>query len=577
VGISGHRLAYHRRDVALEAYVSFDRSPDHGSGGHVAPAAAAPAIGPGKQTLTTQLDAAMVQRRATEPAPSAQVHAAAAHGTSGGATALPHQAQIQQLFGRHDVGHIQAHVGGRAAEGAAAMGADAFAMGEHVAFAGSPDLHTAAHEAAHVVQQRAGVQLKGGVGEVGDPYEQHADAVADLVVQGKSSEALLDQHAGAPGATAGGGGSVQRHAFINGKQVKKTDPIVSGAIADFVTDNAVRDYHSADELKNHAAGQTDYLGNLRDDHSTWLRFSPTGLNVLGEMHDSDSSLAPVLAAIGSKNFISEAISSDDLAPGSRMESTYETHSNDRLKAMGIDKTKDKKQFGAEPVLPKVGFVMTALLPYLNLRNKPPPDKNVHALTKGTYEGKIFQSELKLGWAYGMDTKASVAGKHAAMQAVPPKQDALAKLVTSLESVLDPYFTGLPVHGWLGDSLSLPENAPLLLPVTAFVQALLDALVELAIDDPSSRMDAKQKKKFGGETTNDQKGDMFSDWRNFKFEDAVKDAAKRGVRYAGMGYHHMTHLQKVGLPPNSRAYDMMVSDLDAFQQHTDALKNIAVKQ
>jgi hypothetical protein len=51
------------------------------------------------------------------------------------------------------------------------MGAEAFATGDQVAFGAAPDLHTAAHEAAHVVQQRQGVQLKGGVGEVGDAYE----------------------------------------------------------------------------------------------------------------------------------------------------------------------------------------------------------------------------------------------------------------------------------------------------------------------------------------------------------------------------------------------------------------------
>ena len=45
------------------------------------------------------------------------------------------------------------------------------------------------------------MQLKGGVGEVGDAYEQHADAVADAVVQGKSAEDLLDQHSGGAGAT----------------------------------------------------------------------------------------------------------------------------------------------------------------------------------------------------------------------------------------------------------------------------------------------------------------------------------------------------------------------------------------
>jgi hypothetical protein len=60
-----------------------------------------------------------------------------------------------------------------------------------VAFRWTPDLFTSAHEAAHVVQQRAGVQLRGGIGEVGDPFEQHADAVAERVVRGESAEHLL--------------------------------------------------------------------------------------------------------------------------------------------------------------------------------------------------------------------------------------------------------------------------------------------------------------------------------------------------------------------------------------------------
>ncbi len=132
------------------------------------------------------------------------VHEAAAHGTSGAAGALPYLGAIQASFGRHDVSGIKAHTDAPAAAGARAMGAEAFATGDHVAFGGTPSLFTAAHEAAHVVQQRAGVQLSGGVGAEGDPYEQHADAVASLVVQGKSAEALLDQHA------PGGGAGVQR-------------------------------------------------------------------------------------------------------------------------------------------------------------------------------------------------------------------------------------------------------------------------------------------------------------------------------------------------------------------------------
>ncbi|HZJ66799.1 MAG TPA: DUF4157 domain-containing protein, partial [Kofleriaceae bacterium] len=134
-----------------------------------------------------------VQRKASGSAEPGAVHAAAERGTAGASTALPHGDRIQQAFGaEHDVSGIKAHVGGDATAACEDMGASAFASGDHVAFAGAPDLHTAAHEAAHVVQQRAGVQLLGGVGQVGDEHERNADQVADAVVAGRSAEALLD-------------------------------------------------------------------------------------------------------------------------------------------------------------------------------------------------------------------------------------------------------------------------------------------------------------------------------------------------------------------------------------------------
>ena len=136
-----------------------------------------------------------------------RIHEAAALGTSGPGGALPYIDQIQRSFGRHDVSHVQAHTDSQAATGARGMGAEAFTTGDHVAFAGAPSLHTAAHEAAHVVQQRAGVHLKGGVGESGDAYERHADAVAAEVVAGRSSESLLDQVA--QGSAASSGQAVQ--------------------------------------------------------------------------------------------------------------------------------------------------------------------------------------------------------------------------------------------------------------------------------------------------------------------------------------------------------------------------------
>jgi uncharacterized protein DUF4157 len=178
---------------------------------------------PGKQTLVEAACGAAVQRRADgQPAPQDDhVHAAAQAGLAQPASALPHVDRIQAAFGRHDVGGIQAHVGGAAAQASEAIGAQAYATGDHVAFRGAPDLHTAAHEVAHVVQQRAGVHLKGGVGEVGDPHEQHADAVADAVVQGKSAESLLDRYSG---GAAAGSSAVQRRAMTAGE--------LAGSLAD---------------------------------------------------------------------------------------------------------------------------------------------------------------------------------------------------------------------------------------------------------------------------------------------------------------------------------------------------------
>src|SRR5215510_6458283 len=170
-------------------------------------------VDPGRITRTASLpaDDAPVQRKqslATALSPEA-THAAAAEGVRGGGEPLPFRDQIQASFGPHDISDVRAHVGGDAAAASQAIGARAYATGRNVAFAGAPDLHTAAHEAAHVVQQRGTVQVKGGIGEEGDAYERHADAVADRVVQGKSAEGLLGE--AAPLASPGQAGTgVQR-------------------------------------------------------------------------------------------------------------------------------------------------------------------------------------------------------------------------------------------------------------------------------------------------------------------------------------------------------------------------------
>ncbi|HKE19152.1 MAG TPA: DUF4157 domain-containing protein, partial [Kofleriaceae bacterium] len=120
-------------------------------------------------------------------------------GVEGAAGELPHREAIQRSFGRHDVSRIESHVGGAAAQAAGLLDAEAYAFGDQVAFASAPDLHTAAHEAAHVVQQRvAGADRVAALGggtltTPADAAERHADLVAEHVVRGESAEALLDR------------------------------------------------------------------------------------------------------------------------------------------------------------------------------------------------------------------------------------------------------------------------------------------------------------------------------------------------------------------------------------------------
>jgi hypothetical protein len=121
------------------------------------------------------------------------VHAAAARGIAMQSTGMPtaYAEQIQKSFGPHDISNIKVHTGSEAAESARAMGAGAFATGDHIVIGDGNDLFTYAHEAAHVVQQRSGVHLKNNVSRHGDEYERAADAVAGRVVAGLSAADLL--------------------------------------------------------------------------------------------------------------------------------------------------------------------------------------------------------------------------------------------------------------------------------------------------------------------------------------------------------------------------------------------------
>jgi hypothetical protein len=224
-------------------------------------------------------DHAPVQMRADKDSgqDTEAVHSAAANGVRGGGGKLPHYDQVQASFGRHDISGIQSHVGGAAREASEAMGARAYATGNSVAFASAPTLHTAAHEAAHVVQQRAGVALAGGVGQSGDVYEQHADRVADAVVAGKSAEGLLDLHAGGgSGAASTTQRSVQRTGEPGPHQLalRASDPDLEANVAGFSTGADVGDHinstYTAPTRSAADSAVRQAVGHIRDSESPTL-------------------------------------------------------------------------------------------------------------------------------------------------------------------------------------------------------------------------------------------------------------------------------------------------------------------
>lgn len=125
-------------------------------------------------------------------ADSAAIKRAAPQGFQGSSGALPHFETIQKAFGQeHDLSGVASFVGGPSKEACTTMGASAYTSGDKVAFQRSPDVKLAAHEAAHVVQQKAGAKVPGGVGKTGDAFEQNADAVAERVAAGRSAKDLL--------------------------------------------------------------------------------------------------------------------------------------------------------------------------------------------------------------------------------------------------------------------------------------------------------------------------------------------------------------------------------------------------
>lgn len=184
------------RDVRSGA--GTDHSPGSSSGAH-------PAVG--KRTAVEMVQFA----RAPGAAAAADPAAVASEPASGGAP-LPEavRGKMERSFGA-DFSGVHVHQDGRAD----AMGAQAYAQGEHLHFGAGryePSSHAGqaliGHELAHVVQQREGrasVPQGKGAAVVADPgLEAEADRQGELAAQGL--------HAGAGSTAAGvtGAGAIQR-------------------------------------------------------------------------------------------------------------------------------------------------------------------------------------------------------------------------------------------------------------------------------------------------------------------------------------------------------------------------------
>lgn len=140
---------------------------------------------------------------ASVPLSTSEKHHMAQRGFQDTSSPLPHLDTLQRAFGHHSLENVKSFAGDAASYSNESLGAAAYCAGDRIAFDRPPDLHTVAHEAAHVIQQRSDLTLSEGVGHRDDRHERRANEVADAVVQGKSAEPLLNEYAGTqPGGSS---------------------------------------------------------------------------------------------------------------------------------------------------------------------------------------------------------------------------------------------------------------------------------------------------------------------------------------------------------------------------------------
>jgi Domain of unknown function (DUF4157) len=183
---------------------------------------------------------ARLAQRLGQAGPAAAMHSAvhdmAASGVQGAGHRLPHADRIQQALGPHRLDGVQAHTDAAARAASRELGTEAYTTGNKIAFASrDPDLRTVAHEAVHVIQQRAGLP-----GDRND-LERRAETAADAIEHGRSPAGFLPGPGSQQGSAAG----------APAVQAKVSVSTPKPYIASFFLGSAptVRELQTVDELK----------------------------------------------------------------------------------------------------------------------------------------------------------------------------------------------------------------------------------------------------------------------------------------------------------------------------------------
>ncbi|MBT0772884.1 DUF4157 domain-containing protein [Kineosporia sp. J2-2] len=444
-----------------------------------------------------------------------------------------------------DFAGVRLHTGPAAARSAASIGARAYTSGDHVVLGeGGADRHTLAHELTHVIQQRQGTVAGTDHGDglrLSDPsdrYERAAEANARRVLS-RSVTPGATAPADASGDRTRPKGAVQRRVWVGGRRINPEADGLTDRMREMADDPLVRDYQNEREFRRHAAGMTDHLGNLAPGSfspGTWVRFSPTGVNIVGENH-TEVTLTDVVQAVGTRSFRYELVNYDDLTALPDTSATLDAMNGDRLARLGLTPGADLAQHGAESLFPKMGSALARLRPLL-VGEKPDLDPIKE------YLGQPVQRYLKTAWAFAVESSAAPVPS---VQLTGPQQT-LAQVVAQTQAVLGPFVAGLRPDGFLGNSMEERRGGRLdvfqrrsykkeFVPaLRAFCDAFLPVIRERAGSD--QLLSTFDRNRIAGTTSDVQSMEA---WRDAAMLTLARRAASDGTRYIGLGGLHVGSL------------------------------------